>query len=333
MLGDQKSSCDSFWAPSCSLEVLQLRAQVYASIRAFFKSRCVLEVETPLLSLASGTEPTIQFFETHDQSRLKQQTLFLQTSPEFAMKRLLASGSGSIFQLSKAFRQGESGRFHNPEFTLLEWYRIGFDLDALMNETADLLVHLLPSLANQQIMKVTYQVIFNNAVGVDPLSASVTEFSDAAKRLELPDAKSVCGQNRSAWLDFLFSCVVQPTLVGLPLVMVHDYPACQASLARLKENNPLVSERFEVFVSGVELGNGFYELSDPVEQRCRFDAEIAQREQSALPRVAKDQRLIAALKKGLPSCSGIALGIDRLLMLRAGVDDIAEVLSFGFDRA
>ncbi|MBT3335224.1 MAG: EF-P lysine aminoacylase GenX [Methylococcales bacterium] len=333
MLGDQRNNSDLFWEPSCSLEVLQLRAQVYASIRAFFKSRCVLEVETPLLSLASGTEPTIQFFETHDQRGLKQHRLFLQTSPEFAMKRLLAASSGSIFQLAKAFRQGEVGRFHNPEFTLLEWYRIGFDLDALMDETADLLVVLLPSLANQKARKLPYKTVFKDAVGVDPLSASVTDFSAAADRFELPDAKSICGQNRSTWLDFLFSCVVQPVLVNIPLAMVYDYPACQASLARLKRNDKTVCERFEVFVKGIELGNGFFELSDPVEQSDRFDREIAYRQHGGLPAAIKDQRLIAALEKGLPHCSGIAIGMDRLLMLRAGVDDISEVLSFGFGRA
>ncbi|MDG2365636.1 MAG: EF-P lysine aminoacylase EpmA [Methylococcaceae bacterium] len=333
MLGDQRNNSELFWEPSCSLEVLQLRAQVYASIRAFFKSRCVLEVETPLLSQASGTEPTIQFFETHDQSGLKQHRLFLQTSPEFAMKRLLAASSGSIFQLAKAFRKGEVGRFHNPEFTLLEWYRIGFDLDALMDETADLLVILLPSLANQKARKLPYKTLFKDAVGVDPLSASVTDFSAAADRFELPDAKSICGQDRSTWLDFLFSCVVQPVLVNTPLVMVYDYPACQASLARLKRDDKTVCERFEVFVKGIELGNGFFELSDPVEQSRRFNREIAHRQHGGLPAAVKDQRLIAALEKGLPHCSGIAIGMDRLLMLRAGVDDISEVLSFGFGRA
>jgi len=333
MLVDQRSSKGFFWEPSSSLEVLQLRAEVYASIRGFFNDRGVLEVETPLLSRASGTEPTIQFFKTDDHSGLKQQTLFLQTSPEFAMKRLLVAGSGSIFQICKAFRQGEVGRLHNPEFTLLEWYRVGYDLDLLMEETTALLVDLLPSLAGQKVIKVPYDVIFKDAVGVDPLSSSVTDFSRAAERFDLRDAVSVCGQEHSKWLDFLFSCIVQPGLKKTPLVMVYDYPACQASLARLKQEDETVCQRFEVFVHGIELGNGFFELSDPVEQSDRFDREIAYRKYSALPAVVKDQRLIAALEKGLPDCSGIALGIDRLLMIRAGVDDISEVLSFGFGRA
>jgi len=338
------------WRPTCALELLRLRAQMLAGIRQFFADRSVLEVETPLLSHGIGTDPQLEFFTTEyclspgmecmpeacqEQARRspKRQTLFLQTSPEFAMKRLLAAGSGSIYQISKAFRNGESGRFHNPEFTMLEWYRVGFTLPQLMDEIAELIGGLFNGQSLQETQRISYQDVFVSFTGLDPLMFSYQDYCAYARESGVSEAVSICGYDHAVWLDFLFSHKVQPQLGKNALCMVYGYPACQSSLARINEHNALTTDRVEVFINGIELGNGYYELADAKEQGKRFDRELAVRQQQKMPVSVKDQRLIAALQSGLPDCSGVAIGLDRLLMLLSGSASIDEVLSFPIHRA
>ncbi|WP_228778883.1 EF-P lysine aminoacylase EpmA [Methylobacter sp. BlB1] len=322
------------WRPTCSVEHLRLRAQVLADIRKFFAERSVLEVETPLLSQGIGTDPQLAFFTTEYSLVPQKQTLFLQTSPEFAMKRLLAAGSGSIYQIAKAFRNGESGRFHNPEFTMLEWYHVGFKLAELMDECADLIARLFdhrkPLMETERF---TYQAIFQRYTGLDPLEFSYPQYCAYALDNQLPEAVSICGNDHAIWLDFIFSHKVQPYLGRNALCMVYGFPVCQSSLARISEHDPLITDRVELFIDGVELGNGYFELTDAKEQSERFDKELDIRRQRNLPASVKDERLIAALQAGLPECSGMAIGLDRLLMLLSDSASIEDVLGFPVNRA
>ncbi len=321
------------WQPTCSLELMRLRARILADIRQFFARKSVLEVDTPLLSHSVGTDPQLAFFTTEYCLSPRRQTLFLQTSPEFAMKRLLAAGSGSIYQISKAFRNGESGRFHNPEFTMLEWYRVGFTLTQLMDEIAELIEALFSAQALQETQRVGYQDVFASFTGLDPLVFSYQDYCTFAREYQMSEAVDICGQDHALWLDFIFSHKVQPHLGKNALCMVYGYPACQSSLARINQHNALITERVELFINGIELGNGYYELADAEEQSRRFDKELAIRQQQKLPVSVKDERLISALKSGLPECSGMAIGLDRLLMLLSGSASIDDVLSFSIHRA
>ena len=321
------------WRPSCSLELLRKRAALLQNIRCFFTERGVLEVETPLMCSAIGTDPHLDFFTTTYQCKPKQLTLFLQTSPEFAMKRLLSSGCGSIFQICKAFRNGEAGRYHNPEFTLLEWYRVGYNLSQLMDEIADLLIPLFAETRKlQYVQRITYQAVFQQHTGLDPLLFSYEKYSNYAHKNGLIDAKALCEDDHSRWLDFIFSYQVQPHLGQNTLWLVFEYPACLPSLARMNAHNALVTDRVEVFLDGVELGNGYYELTDSKEQEQRFDREIAIRDEAMLPQASKDKRLLAALESGLPECSGIAIGLDRILMLLTESSGIDDVLAFSLSK-
>lgn len=323
------------WQPTCSVAMLQLRARMLTNIRAFFSQKQVLEVETPLLSHTIGTDPQLEFFSTDYCLPPLQHRLFLQTSPEFSMKRLLAAGSGSIYQICKAFRNGEAGRFHNPEFTMLEWYRVGFDLTQLMDEIAELILSLFAAeqVKLESVQRVSYQAIFQQHTRLNALVFSYADYCAYALSHDVSEAVSLCEHDHALWLDFLFSHCVQPHLNNDNLYMVYGYPACQSSLARINADNPLITDRVELFINGVELGNGFYELTDAVEQNQRFDDEITTRQQKKLPDVVKDERLIAALKTGLPECSGIAIGLDRLLMLLSKSTSIDDVLSFSIHRA
>lgn len=323
----------SNWSPSCSRASLQLRAETLRAIRQFFLERDVLEVETPLLASAVGTDPQLDFFTTDYRFARQPQKLYLQTSPEFAMKRLLAAGSGSIYQICKAFRNGESGRFHNPEFSLLEWYRVGFDLQRLMQEIIDLMVFLFRPETFVSISQRSYQDVFAQYTGLDALRFSEHDYIACARNNGFAEAVTLCQKDHALWLDFLFSHLVQPQFGENELNLIYGYPACQSSLARLNRDNPLVTDRVEIFVASVELGNGYYELLDPVEQEKRFDQEIGFREKHGLPEVCKDYRLLAALTKGLPECAGMAIGLDRLLMLLSGCRSIDEVLAFPVSRA
>lgn len=322
------------WQPTCSLELLRLRAQTLQKIRQFFAQRSVLEVETPLLGRAVGTDPNLDFFTTDYHWPPTQRTLFLQTSPEFAMKRLLAAGSGSIYQICKAFRNGESGRFHNPEFTLLEWYRVGFKLPQLMDEADELISYLFSENKKlQATQRISYQAIFEEYTGLNPLVFSCEDYAEYAHSSNLIDATTLCGHDHALWLDFIFSHQIQPHLGQNALCMVYGYPACMPSLARINEHNALVVDRVELFINGVELGNGYHELNDAKEQERRFDKEISMRRDNERPSVAKDERLLAALEVGLPDCSGIAIGLDRVLMLLSDSPTIDKVLAFPVSKA
>lgn len=318
------------WQPAASLENLKLRARVLAKIRAFFSVRDVLEVETPLLSSAGSTDPYLDSFTSHYQGPLfpTGQTVYLQTSPEFAMKRLLAAGSGSIYQICKAFRNGEVGAQHNPEFTMLEWYRPGFDHHLLMDEVEALIAVILKVAPARRI---TYRDLFLEYVGLDPfeLSAADARVCLQARHINPPDlAEAVIDD----WLSLIMTHVIEPALGAGP-VFVYDFPASQAMLARVVQSKPPVAQRFELYIHGMELANGFYELADAAEQRRRFEADLQQRQQLGLVEVSMNRALIAALESGLPDCAGVALGVDRLLMLMAGAENIAEVLAFPVNRS
>lgn len=324
------------WRPACSLEALRRRAGLLATVRRFFAERGVLEVETPLLGATGVTDPNLHCFTTRfcRPGETPGRELYLQTSPEFAMKRLLAAGSGSIYQICKAFRNEESGRHHNPEFTLLEWYRVGFSLAELMDEIEALFNALAgASLSLAASERYAYREIVERHLGLDPLGAGIAEFAEVATARGLPEAEALCGDDRAMWLDLLFSYFVQPRLGQGRASFVYDYPAFLPSLARKSPSDPRVVERVEVFLAGMELGNGFHELADADEQNARFDADLARRRAQGLPLPRKDERLLAALEAGLPDCCGVAIGLDRLLMVLGKMGSIDEALAFPIDRA
>ena len=317
------------WLPSAGLEALRLRARVLAHIRTFFQQAGVLEVETPVLAGAGATDPHIESLATRCRAGARPLPLYLQTSPEFAMKRLLAAGSGPIYQMSRAFRDGESGRLHNPEFTLLEWYRPGFDTRALMDEIDALLDEIFER--NGTSRRLTYRQAFVDHAAVDPFESSDDALAAQAVSAGL-DSGSAAGAGRDTLLEFLFSHLVQPSLGG-GRVFVHDYPASQAALARIRADAPPVAERFELFVDGIEIANGYHELADAAEQRRRFESDNAAREALGRAPMPLDERLLAALEHGLPDCAGVAVGLDRLIMLAAGETSIDAVMAFPIDRA
>jgi lysyl-tRNA synthetase class 2 len=307
-----------------------------AAIRRFFEARGVLEVETPSLCHAAGADPNLQPFvaEFHLPGLARALPLYLQTSPEFAMKRLLASGSGDIYQICKAFRDEEAGRLHNPEFTLLEWYRLGFGLDALMDEIAALFAALFDGRRTlSPARRLAYRHLFRECAGVDPIEAELAQLDECARARGLHEARDLCGEDRALWLDLLFSHLIQPSLGQGRIDFVHDYPACLPSLARRKPGEPEVVERVEVFLDGMELGNGYRELTDAAEQSRRFEADLAARRARGLALPPVDARLLAALEAGLPDCSGVALGLDRLLMSLLGASSLAETLAFPVENA
>lgn len=302
-----------------------------AAIRAYFAAQGVMEVETPLLCQGIGTDPHLDFFAVPAQGEAAR---YLQTSPEFAMKRLLAAGSGSIYQICKAFRQGEAGRWHNPEFTLLEWYRVDYGLAEFMDDMENLLVLLAEGkLQPSAGRRASYREVFLEYTGLEPLEASFQELAAYAGRHGLPEAPDLCGRDLPLWLDLLFSHLVQPQLGQDGLCFVHSYPACFPSLARTQPGDARWVERMELFWHGVELANGFHELGDAAEQAARFEAERQARRARGQTVPETDQRLLAALSHGLPDCSGVAIGLDRLLMLLADAGHIDQVLAFPYGRA
>ncbi len=319
------------WQPTASKAMLAARAAVNAQIRSFFAARGVLEVDTPLLCHASGTDPNLHpvtaGYQSHPQAH--PQTLYLQTSPEFAMKRLLAAGSGAIFQLCKAFRNGESGSRHNPEFTMLEWYRPGFTLTQLMDEVEALVKSVLPP--GSAVQRLSYRQLFQQALAIDPHTLPLVQLQ-ALTLQRVPVSPTVLG-SRAACLDLLYGHVIEPTLQAP--VFIYHYPAAQAALARVvnDELGQPVALRFELVMQGMELANGYDELVDAAEQARRFAADQQARQQQQLPAIAIDQRLLAALQAGMPACAGVALGVDRLLMLQTGAIHIDDVLAFPLERA
>jgi lysyl-tRNA synthetase class 2 len=314
------------WAPSASLETLRARAGLVTRIRAFLAARGVLEVETPQLAPVTATDPLLDSVPA--QPFRDGRDWFLQTSPEFAMKRLLAAGSGPIYQLGKCFRRGEEGPRHNPEFTMLEWYRPGFDLEALIAEVGELIAVAVPGLP---LRRDSYRSLFAQHAGIDPFRDSDSRLRESAAGLA-PDAAD---WDRDALLDLLFSARVEPHLGDGCLHVVTDFPASQAALARtrLDMQGDRVAARFEVFIRGLEIANGYDELCDPQELRRRFAADNAERLRRGLLPVPSDERLLAAMTQGLPDCAGVALGVDRLLMVALGKTRIDEVMAFTAERA
>jgi lysyl-tRNA synthetase class 2 len=316
----------SDWRPTATLDALRARATVLAAVRRFFDERGVLEVETPILSAAAVTDLHLHSVACRldlDDRRPR----YLQTSPEYAMKRLLAAGSGPIYQICKVFRDGERGRRHNPEFTMLEWYRPGFDHHRLMDEVDELLQAVLGVAAGERI---SYADAFRRHAGVDPHAASDGELRSRVAALGVAGVTEL---DHDDLLNLILSHEVERRLgVGRPTFMF-DYPASQAALSRVRAGDPPVAERFEVFLDGLELANGFHELAEPAEQRRRFESDRGERRRRGLPEVPLDERLLAALASGLPDCAGVALGVDRLVMLKIGCRDIADVIAFPIELA
>lgn len=376
------------WRPQISLNNVRLRAQILQQIRAFFAERDVLEVETPLLCHATATDPHLHSFALQHTQLGR---LFLQTSPEFAMKRLLASGSGSIYQICKAFRDDEIGRHHNPEFTMLEWYRVGFDHHQLMDEMDALLQQIL---AVKPAERITFRDVFWREFEIDPLHCEIEnlqqlaqkhnihfdssqEFSqiesstniegtqanpskptshsqkseiinhdkplnsqyvgDGVKSTQNLDKRNqtnvikhelAVNMERDTWLQLLFTHCIEPNLGIERPSFIYDYPASQAQLSKIRYEDPPVAERFEVYVKGIELANGYHELTDADEQRQRFLADNHTRHNMSLPQLPVPHKLLAALESGLPACSGVALGVDRLIMLAANANHIEQTISF-----
>ncbi|MFT6984493.1 MAG: lysyl-tRNA synthetase class 2 [Psychromonas sp.] len=319
------------WLPSASIQQLQKRAKIIQTIRLFFIQRGLLEVETPSLSQACVTDIHLSCFKTFfigpEISPLKASCsgvpLYLQTSPEFHMKRLLAAGSGSIFQISKVFRNEESGRFHNPEFTLLEWYQVGFDHFLLMDEMDQLLQLILNS---EPARRCTYQNAFLELLDVDPLQASLFDLKQAGASLQLGDVLNA-EEDRDTVLQLLFCVAIEPVIALHKPCFVYNFPASQAALATISGDDPRVAERFEVYYKGIELANGFNELSDAAEQLNRFQEDNRLRKLKGIEEMPIDHNFISCLPH-LPKCAGVALGVDRLLMLAMGQTHINDVLSF-----
>jgi lysyl-tRNA synthetase class 2 len=315
------------WRPGASLSTLELRARLLASVRQYFAEQRVMEVETPVLAAAGVTDVHLASLQTTVAGHGR---YFLQTSPEYAMKRLLAAGAPDIYQVSRVFRDEERGVHHNPEFTLVEWYRHGFGAARLMDDCARLLSRLLPGAS--EVERLGYAAAMKRHAGIDPLSATHAQLRAALERHDLNlDGNSEL--DRDACLDLLMSTVVAPHLGRGGITFIHQYPASQASLARLNAEDPRVAERFEMYVEGIELANGFHELADAAEQRIRFERDARERERRGLPVMPADERLLAALEHGLPECSGVALGFDRVVMLAAGARSLQEVMAFPIERA
>jgi len=332
------------WRPSASRERLRGRAALLQRAREFFAARAVLEVDTPLVVNAPVSDVHIHSAtvrlagEPGATVQAPASPLFLHTSPEYAMKRLLAAGSGDICQIGHVVRGFERGRLHNPEFTLIEWYRIGFSLGQLMDEVEALVRSLLGAAAPGASERVSYREAFQRELALDPLAASLTELAQAAQPLGLTGgsaatARGAAAMSRDDWLELLMGAIVGPRLGRAALTFVYAYPATQAALARLDPADPRVAERFELYCGGVELANGFHELTSAAEQRARFGEDNARRQQLGLPVYPLDERLLAALAAGLPDCAGVALGFDRVAMLALGAAHIEEVLPFPTPRA
>ncbi len=319
------------WKPSASIENLRARAGIMADIRAFFTSRGVWEVETPAMSQAAVTDIHLHAFQTEfvGPGYNNGVPLHLMTSPEFHMKRLLAAGSGPIFQLCKSFRNEEAGRWHNPEFTMLEWYRPGFDHHALMDEMDAMLMAVLKCPLAERM---TYQQAFLSTLNVCPLEADMDTLRAAAEKLGLADIASE-EEDRDTLLQLLFSVGVEAKIGKTVPAFVYDFPASQAALAKINPDDTRVAERFEVYYKGIELANGFHELQDADEQLIRFEDDNKKREMMGRDPQPIDFNLIEALRSGLPDCAGVAMGIDRLVMLALSQDHIDTVIAFPVDRA
>lgn len=321
-----ESGVKDTWRPGTTTDIRRLRAAVYRHVRDFFHERRVMEVETPMISSAANSDPQIESLAVSGHDNPGTSHRFLRTSAEFAMKRLLAAGSGPIYELGRVFRSGEVGHWHEPEFTMLEWYRPGFIMTDLIDETCELLSDLFWRFAARkpEIRKHGYVSLFIERTGLSPISATVAELSSRCES----EGLHTDGLTRDALIDGLMALVVQPSLEDACLHIISDYPADQAALARLCDDNPELASRFEVFYGSVELANGYHELIDAEELEQRFDDEIQKRRANQQVTNPVDQNLIDATFIGMEDCSGIALGMDRLLMCLSAVSDIRQVINF-----
>lgn len=310
------------WQPNASLPNLKLRAKILAQIREFFAVREVMEVETPVLGRFTITDRHITSLAVPTADG----DYYLQTSPEYAMKRLLAAGSGCIYQICKAFRAAENGQRHNVEFTMLEWYRLGFDHHQLMDEINQLIQLILAAAPAQRI---TYAELFQQHLGLDIHTCRDDQLRQLIHQAGWMNDQDI-QLDRDTCLQLLMTHQIEQHLGWQAPVFVYDFPASQAALARLSQATPAMAERFELYINGIELANGFHELTDPVEQEQRFLHDQRERRASGEETPAIDPRLLAALKAGLPHCAGVALGVDRLIMLAAAATHIDQVLAFSW---
>ena len=310
---------------------LNLRARLYALVRGFFAARGLLEVETPILSAAGNTDPNIASFSTTFSGHVDAgaRTRWLRTSPEFPLKRLLAAGVGDCYELGRVFRDGEAGGRHNPEFSMLEWYRVGWDHRALMHETIELVQAALAMEGLRAgVLIESYRQLFLDELGLDPIRAPLEALRAPLASFNIEPS----GLRRDDWLDLLLTHCLQPYFPRDRITVIHDYPASQCALARVRAGDPPLAERFELYLGPHELANGYHELNDAAEQRVRFERDNRVRRQRGQPELPLDEHLLASLD-AMPDCAGVALGIERLLMGLAGTDAIADVLAFAFAQA
>lgn len=320
------------WQSPAEINALHFRASVLRHIREFFFTRQVVEVETPVLSQAGNTDPNIESFQLDFEGPLAggNPCRWLRTSPEFPLKRLLAGGIGDCYELGKVFRNGEFGGRHNPEFSMLEWYRVGWNHRQLMTECVELVSGLF-ALRNREldVLYCSYRTLFVAGAGIDPFADSNQQIADAVRsRISM----ELSGLSRDDLLDLLLTHVLEPAMPANRLTVLYDFPASQCALARIRDDEYPVAERFELYVGSIEMANGYHELNDSEEQKLRFQSDLMRRAGKGLRQPALDLRLLSSLSS-LPDCSGVAMGIDRLLMALLDVQSIAEVVSFDFSRA
>ncbi len=308
------------WRPTADIADLKFRANILANIRDFFAQKNIFEVETPLMCSAPVTDPfldalTIQYHH---------KTWYMQTSPEYAMKRLLCAGSGSIYQMCKAFRSDEMGKYHHPEFTMLEWYHIGFNHHDLMLEMDEFLQYVIQT---KPARTLSYQQLFEKYLNINPHIISDTELNIIAQeKCNIQDDKKL---DRDDYLNLLLTHVIEPELKSeLNPIFIYDYPASQCALAKIRQGTSSVAERFEVYFQGIELANGYHELTQSSEQKKRFNQDLEKREKLTYPIVPIDHYLLSAMENGLPDCAGVALGVDRLVMIAAQKQNISDIMAF-----
>ena len=314
------------WQPGASLATLRQRAKLLSTVRKFFSDRDILEIETPLLSSATATDVHLTSLTTKLSNLIESKTYFLQTSPEFAMKRLLANDVGPIFQICKAFRGDSPTPLHNPEFSILEWYRPGFTMEKLMDEVADLID---ATIGVNKITRLSYLEVFKGKLGVNPHVCSLEELAELANsRIDI----NSCDLNFSEYLDLVMTTLIEPELPEY--CFIFDYPKSQAALSDVESDadGNVIAKRFELYCRGMEIANGYLELTDPVEQRRRLETDNVNRSVKGLPQLPIDKNLIAALDAGMPNTSGVALGLDRLLMVIDEINDIDKALAFSIKR-
>lgn len=312
------------WRPSASFTTLELRASMLRKARQYFSATRALEVETPALSKAAVSDVHLASVA----ARACGQAAYLHTSPEYAMKRLLAAGCGDIYQIARVYRDGETGRYHNPEFTLIEWYRLNIDHHQLMEDVERLIGCVVPALGLDRGERLSYREAVHMYAGVDAFDDDLGLLLASLQRAQIDVPRNLHG-DRDGLLDLIMATVVGPQLGQTRLTFVYDYPASQASLARIRGN---VASRFELYLNGLELANGFHELGDATEQRARFTQDLLQRKNRKLAELPLDEYFLQALAHGLPDCSGVALGFDRLVMCATGAQHINEVLAFPFEQ-